>query len=499
MSATVAKQKNPGAVGLLRWLVVAIAVVPLFMSSDLDSVVPFGVRFQSWTLWVLCWVPALIYLVSRPERRPALPFLPIVGVLHGLYYALQLTLGADNTNAVALARLDARRDYELPIQLALIGWSCLLLGYYMTKMITPAKPLALPTGLSVRAIRQWGFRLLVGGLIMEIFRQTVPIPVVLRGAMHLAAMLSQVGMVLLIVLNVRGHLERRHRLVLYGGLSGVILLAIGTGSIANGVYASIAAVLAMWIGGQRVRAWWVLAVIPIAATFVALRGVAMDYRQVAWFTSEELPVLQRSQVLLGILAERVNKDGVTGAVAHGWEVVSTRSANMDLFADVVRHTPRYVPYWKGETYLSLIGMAVPRVLWPNKPQKQLGQAFGHRYGYLTEFDRSTSINLPYFVEFYCNFGAWGVMFGMLLIGVIYAVLEQRINAPRQPVLMSVCAIALLLPLINIESDFSLTFGGLLLNGVALLMVIKFVARTSQARARGYWSAGTVGGTVTSRA
>lgn len=476
------RTRGQGGLVALRWLVVLAALGPVIFPSDRFSVIPSDVRLLSGILWMLSWLPAFVYLMSSPERRPPLPLLPVIGVAHGLYYALQVTLGVENANQVALVTLDPldpRTDYELPVQLALVGWICLLLGYYTTKALTPLKPLPMPTGLRVVVLRSWGMRLLLGGLMMEVFRQALPIPVALRGALHLATMLSQVGMVLLIVLNVRGHLEQRHRALLYVGIGGTMLLAIGTGSIANGVFAALAAVLATWLGGQRIKAWLVLAAIPVAALFVSLRGVAMDYRRVAWFTEQELPVMQRSQVLLGMLADRVEREGVIGTVEHGWEVVSTRSANMDLFADVVRRTPRHVPYWNGQTYLSLIGIAVPRFMWPGKPQKRLGQAFGHRYGYLGDYDRSTSVNLPYFIEFYCNFGAWGVLFGMLLVGFIYAWLEQRLNTPRQSILVSVCAIVLLLPLINIESDFSLIFGGLLLNGVALWFVLKFVGRSAQ--------------------
>jgi hypothetical protein len=473
-----------GGLITLRWLVVLAALGPVLFPADRHTVIPADVRLQSGILWILSWLPALVYLMSSPDRRPPLPLLPVIGIAHGLYYALQVTLGVENANQVALVTLDPldpRTDYRLPVQLALVGWICLLIGYYTTKALTPPKPLPMPSGLRVLALRSWAVRLLLGGLVMEIIRQALPIPVALRGALHLATMLSQVGMVLLIVLNIRGHLEPRHRTVLYAGIVGTMLLAIGTGSIANGVFAALAAVLATWLGGQRVKAWWVLAAIPVAAVFVSLRGVAMDYRRVAWFTEQELPVVQRSQVLLGMLAARVESDGVIGTVEHGWEVVSTRSANLDLFADVVRRTPRHVPYWNGQTYLSLVGIAIPRFLWPGKPQKRLGQEFGHRYGYLGDYDRSTSVNLPYFIEFYCNFGAWGVLFGMLLVGFIYAWLEQRLNTPKQGILVSVCAIVLLLPLINIESDFSLIFGGLLLNGVALWFVLKFVGRSAQAK------------------
>ena len=39
--------------------------------------------------------------------------------------------------------------------------------------------------------------------------------------------------------------------------------------------------------------------------------------------------------------------------------------------------------------------------------------------------------------------------------------------PGQPLQVTICSLVLLVPLLNIESDFSLVFGGLFMNGVAL--------------------------------
>ena len=471
-----------GGVRLLQILVVIAALAPVISGADPTTVVPEDVRTLSGILWLLCWLPSLVYLTRHPSRRSPIPLLPIIGIAHGMYYALQLTVGVDNANqiqTITMAPLDPRREYDAPVRLALGGWIALLVGYMAAKQLLPARPLRVAEGVSIPVLRTWGVRLLVGGIAFDVMRQALPVPLVLRGALNFAAMLAQFGMAVLIVLNVRGWLRRWHQMVLLGGVAAILLLAIGTGSIASAVFAVLTALLAMWIGEQRVRPWWIVVGIAAMALFVALRGVAMDYRRIAWFTNEQLPVAQRSQVILGILAQRVEREGVEGAVLHGWETVSTRSANMDLFADVVRRTPRDVPYWNGATYLSLVGMAVPRVIWPNKPVKQLGQTFGHRYEYLGEWDRSTSVNLPYFVEFYCNFGATGVLLGMFIVGILYAALEQRLNTPRQGAFLSLCALVLLVPLINIESDFSLIFGGLLLNGVALWSVLAYITRTAR--------------------
>jgi hypothetical protein len=249
-------------------------------------------------------------------------------------------------------------------------------------------------------------------------------------------------------------------------------------------------ILAIWVGGARLRPRWVLLGLLGSMFIVSLRGVAIEYRRIAWYTEDALPLPQRSALMLRLLANKVDEVGPQGAVLHGLRAVIGRSANLDLLADVVRQTPRWVPYWGGETYLSLIGFAIPRVLWPNKPSKTLGQDFGHRYGYLNDNDGYTSVNFPLFVEFYTNFGEIGVLVGMFLVGVIYRTLERFVNNVGQHPLTSVCGLGLLVPMINVESDFSLVFGGLLLNGVALWVVLQWILRASRSQASRSGQGGT---------
>jgi hypothetical protein len=182
--------------------------------------------------------------------------------------------------------------------------------------------------------------------------------------------------------------------------------------------------------------------------------------------------------MLTLISRKVDNEGLVATLASGANATFERSADMDLFADVVSRTPSEVPYWNGYTYTSLIGSFVPRMLWPNKPTKVIGQAFGHRYSYLYYTNLTTSINLPFLVEFYANFGIIGVLIGMGIVGIIYRVLDELINDPEQDLLASLIGVIVLVPLLMLESDFSLTFGGLILNGVALLILNGLIRRNS---------------------
>ena len=143
---------------------------------------------------------------------------------------------------------------------------------------------------------------------------------------------------------------------------------------------------------------------------------------------------------------------------------------LNEFANVARRTPSEVPYWGGETYSTLATSMIPRFLWPGKPVKVLGQTFGHRYSYIHASNKSTAINLPIMVEFFVNFGSIGVLIGMAIVGFIYRLLDTLINRPGQSPLLSMIGVVILLPLLLIESDFSLVFGGLILTGFAFSII-----------------------------
>ncbi|HLN14641.1 MAG TPA: hypothetical protein VK587_15705 [bacterium] len=91
-------------------------------------------------------------------------------------------------------------------------------------------------------------------------------------------------------------------------------------------------------------------------------------------------------------------------------------------AYIVELTPRTIPYTHGTTYAPLIGAAVPRVLWPNKPAEEAGQFYGHRYGFLDPSDTSHSDNLPIVVEGWISGGWAGVLASALFVGLVLRVI-----------------------------------------------------------------------------
>jgi hypothetical protein len=482
---------GPSLGGASPFVLAAMVLVPTLALPG-DSAIPIEPRLAAALLWVCCLWPSWRYTRLGGSRRPPIPFLPLIGLVYGAYFSAQLLAGSDNVLASSVERpviLDPRVDYALPAQLALVGWLCLLAGLHLRrKPRRPAQLFALRDE-DADALKPLAFRTLLIGLVAEALLQLGRVPTVLRGTSVFVATVSTVAVALLVMSWARRRLSGRESATLGACLVVQGALRLGSGSVSQIMLLILTAILAAWTAGRRAKFVWLVAGAVALAAGAAIKGVLSDFRREAWFSNVERSLPERTALVSGLLAQKVQRLGVVETVRSGSEVIAARSAATDLLADVARRTPDPVPYWGGETYYSLVGAFVPRFLWPNKPVKDLGQRFGHRYGYLGERDSSTSINFPFLIEFYANFGEIGVILGMLIVGLLYATLERYLNVPGQGPLATAVGLTLLVPLVNIESDFSLVFGGLALN----LICLGFLAQAVRGRLRA--GSGRTGGRV----
>ena len=138
-----------------------------------------------------------------------------------------------------------------------------------------------------------------------------------------------------------------------------------------------------------------------------------------------------------------------------------RLSSITSYSHVVEQTPENVPFWLGKTYKPLFINWIPRVFWADKPKEKVGNEFGLRYGIISPSDGEMSINLPWITEMYINFGRWGVLVGMALVGFLLGGLERAFNRPETPLPETIVGITLLLPIFYQESNFSLMMGSFL--------------------------------------
>ncbi len=153
-----------------------------------------------------------------------------------------------------------------------------------------------------------------------------------------------------------------------------------------------------------------------------------------------------------------------------------RLALVVLLQFCVDQTPERIPFLEGETLKNLLTNVVPRVFWPNKPPEVLGQWFGHHYRILRDNDTVTSINLPWLIEFYINFGPLGVVVGMAIVGVLLALAERVLLNPAMTDLEVVTGWALVFRFFYQESNLSLMLGGMITQAVFFLGFVWLAVR-----------------------
>ncbi len=157
--------------------------------------------------------------------------------------------------------------------------------------------------------------------------------------------------------------------------------------------------------------------------------------------------------------------------------VLRRISAIRLLDRAVRETPGRVPFFAGETLRPLLFVAIPRVLWPDKPHENIGNRIGHAYRILNPDDRSTSINLPWIVEFYINFGVKGVILGLGLVGIALGGLAWLGTAESESASLALLTVGVLFPLAYQESNISLMIGNALHGaaGAGGLIVLAWIA------------------------
>lgn len=467
------------------WTVLGLGVLVAVLLLQVQSDVPFGVRVEAGGLWLLYLLPAAAYAGRRRESRPPLPTLAILGFAHATFYALPPLTGIVNAAYLpvpwnTMPWVDPAWDIPAALDLTLWGWLALLGGYGVSSVFLHDRAAESPA-LDVRKLIGPLWLVAAFGPTVEALGAVAHLPVVLAGTLGFGKVAGRYALTVLLALRTRGDLPRSQGKFLAAAILIEMVLLATTGSMANPMMFGLTLSFGFWIAGGRVRPRFVAAVAASILIAVILKGVADDYRRRAWWVSEQLTQVERTVVMSELLQDQMASEGLGGSIVTGAQASMRRSATLDLLADVMRRTPREVPYWGGQTYYTLLGSFIPRFLWPNKPTKTLGNQFGHRYGYIGTNDRWTEVNMPYLLEFFANFGFMGVIFGMLITGSIVRILDVVLNRPRSSILRATAALVIIQPIFLIESDFSLVFGGLILNGVAMLLLVRELEKRGMRR------------------
>ena len=368
--------------------------------------------------------------------------------------------------------------------LALAGWCALMYCFYAIGLkLSMLRPLKMEWNPERAKIA--GFWLLVIGYLSSGFFANRFIPVEFQQILNFISFFKELGLGILIILSLRDQLRLLWNIVIWFILVPVfLLLQIHTGNIAPLVLSALYIFMLFWACRSRLP-WGLVFVIIIFS--ILMKGVLKDYRLEFWnedpTVTTSSSISERTFYIFNEIRYKFQEKGLE-AFYESSDTVSDRLSLVATFAHVIWLTPDQIPYWEGETYKTLPSILIPRFLWPNKPQKDLGQIFGHRYEILHPLDETTSINLSQLIEFYINFGDIGVLVGMAVMGILYGLMYAKLNVPGSGDSTILIAALIFSRLINIESDFSLVFGAVLQTAILLYLVLRFICPRENQPQRG---------------
>lgn len=433
---------------------VALLLVWLFLLNTKLQWLKADEQLLLTLLYICCVLPGVLFIGGHRLR---VPVMPLWGIGYFALFGMPMISGAEE-----LAQFDSRLVAEA-LGLAVLGALCCLAAFYTPLMLWLESFLPpLRWSWDPRRAPKSGVLLCLVGITANYLMLSVNLSSALGQPLYLLSLSATVGTLTLFLLQMRGALSLRLKLFLWGFVVPILyLFGIGTGAVYKGIIVLAPMLFCYCAEKRRLPVFWTVLILSVfVVPFLGFKG---EYRSYAWQTEGDVELTSspagRGLFFVQLVIKRLTEGGLE-SYSVALETAEQRASHLELLADVMEQTPAVVPFWNGETYASVLWTLIPRFLYPNKPQKRVGQEFGHRYGILEETDLSTSVNLPHqVVEMYINFGKAGVVLGMLVIGTLYraiSVLLGRPGAGERSLIIgcTICAI-----LLNQDSDFSLVFGG----------------------------------------
>jgi hypothetical protein len=147
--------------------------------------------------------------------------------------------------------------------------------------------------------------------------------------------------------------------------------------------------------------------------FVNYMAAREDIRQLVWY--EQASVGDRLQRIANVF---VNFEWLDLSNWRHRQAIDGRlNQNFLVGAAAARLESGQVEYASGATLGNMIVALIPRVIWPDKPAVGGGGTVVQDFTGI-EFAEGTSVGAGQVLEFYVNFGTWGVIGGFLLFGCL---------------------------------------------------------------------------------
>jgi len=214
-------------------------------------------------------------------------------------------------------------------------------------------------------------------------------------------------------------------------------------------------------------------VILLALLFVLLIPVNLLYRaSIGRGNVNSSSIGGASQKMMQLFTETWLSGSFAENLQSGATLVRERQGSLiQNIALAMYYTPEIKPYLDGKSFRLLpLTLVVPRIIWPEKPQDEMGRWFSIEYAGAPANSRGSCALTP-FGDLYLNFGWPGIALGMFVLGIVYRFSYELVRTAGRESYLAIYLV-LLVAATNYESSFI----GLILNVFRDLIVLYLFSR-----------------------
>lgn len=218
-------------------------------------------------------------------------------------------------------------------------------------------------------------------------------------------------------------LSRRQNLSVLAAVFGFEILIGMTGFFAEFKNSVLALIIAAIIARPKFSKQGIF---PTVGAVVLLIGLAIFWSAVKVEYRAFVNQGTAAQVVLVPIEERISfiggeafDFGIADA-QRGFDLLVARHGYIDFLAQTMRFVPSGRPHENGALTEAVVShIAMPRILFPSKPPLSSDTEIMVKYtGQSMLWDGNTSISLGHLAELYIDFGYFGGLLGMMMIGLL---------------------------------------------------------------------------------
>lgn len=388
-----------------------------------DQVEHVSVFFLVLAMFLMFMIPIFVRLLRKEFDlfEPTIPY----GAMNFLYYGagalfVLFVQGVAQDGSV-LPYLD------LAVAYCALGYACVLLGYYVARrVVSPRLDASGPfPGLAViSCIYGIGYVGEITYIIME--RTPAGLISIVSGVNSLVsqmAFLATFSLFYVFFMVMAGRATKGMKTFLFAVMIPTqIMGAVFRFGNKTALFLALGIpILAYWYARRKI-AWKSLIVIFLVSVFIVFPLYYTVRNYTSPFYSQKYRLTKTFETMTKAKAD-VFAEGALRTTAKRLAIVNSTAV-------VIRECGTRVDYEYGNTlWLGVVSAAIPRILWPEKPNINIGIEFGKKF-HMTPFGNYSSISPSQVGELYWNFNVPGIVMGMFALGVFLSVLYLRFGANR---------------------------------------------------------------------